>query len=125
MYKKYQDNIHRSGTLASEILKGLAEGEDIYSLFLKAVEAIGLMTNDNVILAQAEGYIETVYGESLGEPEPLQIQLQAVEKRLETLEESYLWYDEPEEKRRIQRAIDAHYRKADKLRELIEGSKAV
>lgn len=74
------------------------------------------MTNDNVILAQAEGYIETVYGESLEQPEPLQIQLRNVEKRLETLEESYLWNDEPEAKRRIQRAIDAHCRKAEELR---------
>ena len=116
MYKKYQNNIKLSEKLTTEIIKGLAEGENITSLFLKAVKAIGLMTNDNVILSQAESDIETIYGEVLEQQEPLQLRLDKVEKRLEALEESYLWIDDPNDKRRVERAIEAHRRKAEALR---------
>lgn len=119
VYRKYQDNIHRSGTLQSDILKGLQAGEDIYSLFLKAVEAIALMTNDNVILNQAKGDLELIYGIGAEEEEPLQLQLEAVERRLYNLEESLLWYNDPDEQRRLRRAITAHQQRAEKLRELI------
>lgn len=118
--RKYQENILRSGTLPSDILKGLAEGEDIYSLFLKAVQAIALMTNDNQILKQAQGDIEVIYGVGQEQKEPLQLQLEAVERRLFNLEESLLWYTEPDEQRRLHRAIEAHQRRAEKLRELIK-----
>jgi hypothetical protein len=43
IYKKYQDNIRVSETLQSEIAKGVKNGEDVHSLFLKAVKAISLM----------------------------------------------------------------------------------
>lgn len=119
--KKYQENIRRSGTLQSDILKGLQAGEDIYSLFLKAVEAIALMTNDNIIYSEAEQTLQTVYGVGQGETQPLQAQLDAVEKRLYNLEESLLWYTEPGEQRRIQRAITAHKKRAEKIRELLAG----
>lgn len=119
--KKYQENIRRSGTLQSDILKGLQAGEDIYSLFLKAVEAIALMTNDNIIYSEAEQTLQTVYGVGEGETQPLQAQLDAVEKRLYNLEESLLWYTEPGEQRRIQRAITAHKKRAEKIRELLAG----
>ena len=116
MYKKYQNNIKLSERLTTEILKGLAEGESITSLFLKAVKAIGLMTNDNVILAQTESDLETIYGDVLEQQEPLQLQLNKVEERLKALEESYLWVDDPNDKRRVERAIEAHRRKAEALR---------
>lgn len=119
--KKYQENIRRSGTLQSDILKGLQAGEDIHSLFLKAVEAIALMTNDNIIYSEAEQTLQTVYGVGEGEEQPLQAQLDAVEKRLYNLEESLLWYTEPGEQRRIQRAITAHKKRAEKIRELLAG----
>ena len=117
--QQYQENIRRSGTLQSDILKGLAEGEDIHSLFLKAVEAVALMTNNNQLLQQAESDIVTVYGVGQGQAQPLRQELEAVEKRLFNLEESLLWWTDQDEQRRIQRAIDAHRRKAEKLRELI------
>lgn len=119
--QQYQENIRRSGTLQSEILKGLAEGQNIYSLFLKAIEAIALMTNDNIIKEQAEGAITTVYGIGQGEEIPLQRELEATEKRLFNLEESLLWCETMDDQRRIERAIEAHRHRAEKLRELIAG----
>lgn len=121
--QQYQENIRRSGTLQSDILKGLAEGEDIHSLFLKAVEAVALMTNNNQLLQQAESDIVTVYGVGQGQAQPLRQELEAVEKRLFNLEESLLWWTDQDEQRRIQRAIDAHQRRAEKLRELIAESR--
>ena len=116
VYQTYQHNISRSGTLQSDILKGLSAGEDIYRLFLKAVEAIALMTNDNQLLAQAEGDIREVYGVSLQEERPLQMELEAVEQRLFNLEEAILWETDADKQKRIQRAIEAHYNRAEEIR---------
>lgn len=51
-YKECQNNIKRSETLRTEILKGVSAGEDIQSLFLKAAECISRMTGDSVFLDQ-------------------------------------------------------------------------
>lgn len=119
--QQYQDNLRRSGTIPSEILKGLSAGEDIHSLFLKAVEAIALMTNDNQIYKQAEADIREVYGVALHHKEPLQAELEAVEQRLFNLEEAVLW-ETGNERKRIEKAIEAHQHRAEKLRELIKTS---
>ena len=46
---------------------------DIYSLFLKAVKAISLMTSNTVFYSQLEGDIRAIYGHGLLDPLPLQI----------------------------------------------------
>lgn len=124
VYQTYQHNISRSGTLQSDILKGLSAGEDIYRLFLKAVEAIALMTNDNQLLVQAEGDIREVYGVSLQKERSLQLELEAVEQRLFNLEEAILWETDGDKKKRIQRAIEAHYNRAEEIRKKIADAQA-
>ena len=48
VYKTYQRNTIKVSTLQTEILKGLRANEDIYSLMIKALEAISLMTGDDL-----------------------------------------------------------------------------
>lgn len=48
VYKTYQRNTIKASTLQTEILKGLRTNEDIYGLMLKALEAISLMTGDDL-----------------------------------------------------------------------------
>ena len=119
VYKTYQKNIHKSETLQTEIIKGLSAGEDIYSLFLKAVEALASVTNDNQLYKQAEADIREVYGVGLRQEQPIRRELEAVEHRLYLLEESLLWETESGERKRIERAIEAHKQRAEKLQNLI------
>lgn len=51
-YKGYQENIRRSETLRSEIIKGLRKGEELGDLFLKAIECISTMTGDRAFYTQ-------------------------------------------------------------------------
>lgn len=115
VYKTYQESIRRSGTLQSEILQGLKAGEDIHSLFLKAVEALSLVTNDNNLYKQAEADLLEIYGVGLQHQEPLQRELDAVESRLFHLEEAVLW-ETGNEQKRIEKAIEAHRNRAETLR---------
>lgn len=54
VYRRYQDNIKATDTLQTEILKGVAAGEDIYQLFLKAVKALSLTVNNDLLYTQVE-----------------------------------------------------------------------
>ena len=108
MYQHYQENIKRSSQLQTEILKGLQAGEDIYSLFLKAVTAISLMTDNGVFASQSEADLKSIYGAGLGEPAPLRLELTETETRLQRLREAQQRETEPDSLQRIERAIKAH-----------------
>lgn len=54
VYKRWQDNIKATETLQAGILKGVAAGEDIYQLFLKAVKALSLTVNNDLLYTQVE-----------------------------------------------------------------------
>jgi hypothetical protein len=119
IYKEYQSNTIKSSQLQAEILKGLNAGEDITTLFLKAAQAISAMTNDSVFYNEIKERVTAIYGAGLQEDIPLSIELEQVEQRLMYLEEAALW-NEGGELLRIQRAIEAHTERAQRLRELIK-----
>lgn len=120
VYREYQENIKLSGQLQTEILKGVKRGEDIYSLFLKAVKAISLMTSNTVFYSQLEGDIRAIYGQGLLDPLPLQIELQEIQKRLTRLREAEQRELDGDSKDRIKRAIKAHEAKIADLESLIK-----
>ena len=72
VYKEYQQNIKTSSQLQTEILKGARAGEDIYSLFLKAVKAISLMTSNTLFYSQIEGDIREFWAAPRASYLPLQ-----------------------------------------------------
>ena len=119
IYKEYQSNTIKSSQLQAEILKGLNAGEDITTLFLKAAQAISAMTNNSVFYNEIKERVTAIYGAGLQEDIPLSIELEQVEQRLMYLEEAALW-NEGGELLRIQRAIEAHTERAQRLRELIK-----
>lgn len=108
VYKTYQENIKTSSQLQTDILKGLKAGEDVYSLFLKAVKAIALMTSNSLFYSQAEADLIAIYGRGLQEKPPLQRELQEAQKRLQRLLEAEQREQPPDSKERIHRAIEAH-----------------
>lgn len=120
VYKQYQQNIARSGRLRTEIIKGVKRGESPYRLLLKAIECISLMTSDTVILNTVREDIKSIYGAGLLEAEPLQVELEEVQKRLVKLEQAAGREGEPEDSRqRIKNAIKAHHARADQLKKLL------
>ena len=117
--REYQQNIKTSSQLQTEILKGVRAGEDIYSLFLKAVKAISLMTSNTVFYSQLEGDIRAIYGQGLLDPLPLQIELQQVQERLKRLREAEERELEADSRERIKRAVTAHENRIAELEALI------
>ena len=94
VYRAYQENILKAGTLQSEILKGIQQGESTAVLLLKALEVISCMTGETVTyqVAGAE-----------------------VQKRLECLENALQGADGTERERILQ-AIKAHREKLEQLK---------
>ena len=119
VYRTYQENIKRSGQLQTEILKGLKAGEDVYSLFLKAAKAISLMTSNSLFYSQIEADIEAIYGRGLQHKPPLQKELQETQTRLQRLLEAGQREQPPDNRERIQRAIEAHRATIERLEDMI------
>ena len=116
VYRTYQENIKRSGQLQTDILKGVQAGEDIYSLFLKAVQAISCMTSNKTFYSQVEADLISIYGIGLQQPAPLKLELMDTQKRLDRLREA--------EQREpnidgIKRAITAHQNRIAELEKQI------
>lgn len=104
----------------TDILKGLAAGADIYALFAIACECISKTTGDSVFSAQAGEFIRDIYGRALGEKSPLKAELDAVEGRAERIK-AYMERADVDQRERdnARRALDAHRREAEKLRQQI------
>lgn len=120
VYMTYQENIRKSVQLQTEILKGIKAGEDIYSLFLKAVEAIGCMTSNKLFYTQAEADIKSIYGAGLLEKQPLKLELVEVQTRLQRLTEAQEREQGLDSKQRIGAAIKAHQNRITEFESLIK-----
>lgn len=119
--REYQENMKSAGMLTTEIIKGVQTGADVYDLFLKAVKALSLVTGNSALSDFVKEYTVTVYGSGLGKEQPLRIELQQVQDRLDRLREAAQRAGEPLDSiQRIQNAIKAHEQRADVLKQLIE-----
>lgn len=107
--------------MRTDILKGAKAGEPPVALLLKAVKCISLMTGDTVFYSQLEGDIKSIYGAGLLEPEPLKIEIQETQERLQRLQKALERDTEPaDSKQRIERAIQAHKERISQLQGLIK-----
>jgi hypothetical protein len=121
VYREYQENIKLSGQLQTDILKGVNRGENIYSLFLKAIQAISLMTSNTVFYSQINNDIRAIYGAGLSEKKTLEMELREVQKRLQRLKEARQRNTEPADSlQRIEKAIQAHEEKIADIESLIK-----
>ena len=116
VYKAYQENILKAGTLQSEILKGIQQGENTAILLLKALEVISCMTGETVTYQIAKDTLMTVYGEVLRQPDALEVAGAEVRKRLECLENALQGADGTERERILQ-AIKAYKEKLAQISE--------
>lgn len=116
VYKAYQENILKAGTLRSEILKGLYQGENTAILLLKALEVVSCMTGEDVTYQIAKDTLMIVYGEVMRQPDSLKVARAEVQKRLECLENA-VQNANGMERERILQAIKAHKEKLAQLSE--------
>lgn len=117
--KAYQENIRKSGSLQSEILKGAQAGEDCYSLLLKACKCISCMTSDTVFYNTMDSVVRNVYGYGLLERQPLEMELTQLRERLSTLKASYQRESASDTRERIADSIKRHEQRAEELERLI------
>ena len=106
-YREYQDNIKRGGQLMASITKGIQEGENLYTLLLWAMEALGKMTGDRVFYEQGKENLQAIYG-ALGYDAPIEHRTQEVQERLDRLCAALERESDINTRKRIERAITAH-----------------
>ena len=106
--KEYQKNKRLTTSIVAEINHGLQQGLDIYDLFLKAVEALALVTNDTALYERTRDNLKVIYGIGLKEPRALELEKEDTQKRLERLLQALNNTDRVEDKERLKNAITAH-----------------
>lgn len=113
--RKYQTHRRLTNGLVADITKGLQQGADIYDLFLKAVEALALTTNDTVLYDNARENLKTIYGIGLKETHALELERKDTQTRLERLTQALNDAVRVEDKERLKNAIEAHKKHLDTL----------
>lgn len=108
VYKTYMHNVHLTEEIQSDIIRGAKAGEDPFSLLLKALRAICLMTGSNVLYNDVELSMRAVYGQALGLEAPTRIELANTEERLAKLKAALETCEEGDNKERMKQAIKAH-----------------
>lgn len=106
-----KSELAHANQLQVEVMKGLQSGEPVERLLLKALESLALKDNDTVSFSEAKKTLIAIYGDALGQPVPLQIELEEFETRLERLKQAYEEGKETEAKdtqERVKNAIMAH-----------------
>ena len=106
-----KSELAHANQLQVEVMKGLQSGEPVERLLLKALESLALKDNDTVSFPDAKKTLIAIYGDALGQPVPLQIELEEFETRLERLKQAYEEGKETEAKdtqERVKNAIMAH-----------------
>lgn len=121
--REYQENIQKTAMLRAEINNGILHGENIYSLFLKAIDAIGIMTHDKSMYSRTRESLISIYGYGLGEPEPLEVELKEVEERI-TRMGKMIWENGHDVDENLKIAIKKHKDIAESLRKRIRVAKA-
>ena len=110
--------------LRAEVMLGLQCGEPVERLFLKAVQSIALKENDTVSYPEAKKTLIAIYGDALGEPVPLKIELEETEARLERLRKAHEEGENVEPwdvQERVKNAIRAHESRIELLKSKIDG----
>lgn len=117
--REYQDNIKKSGSAQTFILKGIQTGENPYKLLLAACECIGRLTSNRAFKEQASADIEAIAGKGLLQPEALEIELEGIQSRLAMLTRPELEREPEDSRRRIAAAIRAHRQRAGEIEKIL------
>lgn len=114
VYAKYQENISKAYQLKVGILQGLQRGENLAELFLQACKVIGLMSGNEAFAQEAENNLRTLYGNVFREPGSVELEMEAIQNRLNMLEQARL-RSSGADQTRIETAIRLHQAKLEPL----------
>lgn len=114
VYKEYQNAIKTVSSLEAEILNGLAAGENIAALFLKAARALSLLTGNRLFYDQIVEDIGSVYGYALQDHAAAELERDNIKQRLQKLEQAAAAPDNPN-RDNINRAIRAHRAQLERI----------
>lgn len=101
--------LDEANQLKDEVMQGLQAGESAERLLLKAVHALALMDNDTVSFEEAKRTLIAVYGDTLGQTVPLEIELEEFTNRLQKITAFYTKAKagESEEQETLDRALNS------------------
>ena len=85
--KEYQEHTAAANGYIVEIAKGIKEGQDIHILFLKALKALELVTNNKMIESAAADF-SAIYGAGFQTESLLKVELEQNQARLVKLEQA-------------------------------------
>lgn len=117
--REYQENIKKSCSAQTFILKGIKAGENPYKLLLAACECIGRLTSNRAFKEQASADIEAIAGKGLLQPDALEIELEGIQRRLEMMTRPELEAEPEDSRRRIDAAIRAHQQRAGEIEKIL------
>ena len=115
VYRQYQENIKASELAKTALRKGILQGLSPYRLLLLATEVVGRLTADNEFTEGTRSDLKLIYGELMGEPGAIELELEEVEARLDHMR-AY----QGENRGRVLTAIREHEHRAEELRSRIK-----
>ncbi len=123
-WKAYLENAHRTEELQADVIRGAKAGESPWRLLLKCAQAVSLMTDNPTFYSQVERSVRAVYGEALGEPEPLAVDLEQTRDRLARIRDAEAKARSLDLKEEMQHAIRAHEQRIAFLEEKLNEASA-
>lgn len=115
--KEYAENTRKTEHIKNNIMKGIQQGADPFTLLYWALQGLGITTHDTLFYEQTWQMIDAMYGVVLAEPEPLERQIEAARERLEKIRAAIVL--EPQEGPRsiMERALKEHEALISRLEE--------
>ena len=121
VYKAWLRKTHLTEQLQGEIVRGIKAGESVQSLLLKCAKALSLATNNSVFYHEIEKELFSVYGEALGQPESMELELEGAKARLEKIKAARERADTEVVRDDMLQAIRAHEQRIAYLEKRLAG----
>ena len=108
VYKTYLKNVRLTEELQSDMIKGIKQGQSAERLLLKCAKALSLTTGSDVFYREIEKTLIAVYGDALGHPEPMQVELEESKKRMQRIAEAMAQTEDVNLREAMDQSIRAH-----------------
>lgn len=110
----FEGNRIRGSQKATELIKGIEQGESPYDLLLTALECIGAMTGETELYQTQQNALRAIQT-AIGAPEVVEDEIKRARAIIERLEASVKETATPREEKIIKGAIKAHKEKLTRL----------
>lgn len=123
--KQAKTGIKNASRGKANILKAIQNGETTSQILVIALETLADISQDETFRNQSRKYLEEIQGEGLGDKVLIDKEIEEVTSRYNKLKKSHSKAIEQSQKKRIEKAIEAHQEKLIRLNKLsMEASNA-